>query len=169
MWEDRTWTLATEILRPVGPVVVNVWVVWPFFRSHLATGQLLSNSADWGLTLWGWVMHICVSKLAIIDSDNGLSPGQHQAIIWTNAGILLIRNLTNFNEILIEIRTFSLKKMHSSGKWWLFCFSFNVLNTKLIMTRSNVFLPEIHTIWRFCLFLADLYDFIRAISHKIRL
>ena len=26
---------------------------------------------------------------AIIGSDNGLSPGQHQEIIWTNAGILL--------------------------------------------------------------------------------
>ena len=34
--------------------------------------------------------HICVNKLAIIGSDNGLSPGRRQAIIWTNAGILLI-------------------------------------------------------------------------------
>ena len=39
-----------------------------------------------------------------IVSDNGLSPGQRQAIIWTNAGILLIGPLrSNFNEILIEI------------------------------------------------------------------
>ena len=37
--------------------------------------------------------HICVSELTIIDSDNGLSPGRRQAIIWTNAGILLIRPL----------------------------------------------------------------------------
>ena len=44
-------------------------------------------------------MHTCVSKLTIIDSDNGLSPGQRQAIIWTNAGILLIWPLgTNFSE-----------------------------------------------------------------------
>ena len=42
------------------------------------------------LTHWGWVMHICVSKLTITGSDNGLSPDQRQAIIWTNAGILLI-------------------------------------------------------------------------------
>ena len=42
------------------------------------------------LTHWGRVMHICVSKLNIISSNNGLSPGRHQAIIWTNAGILLI-------------------------------------------------------------------------------
>ena len=45
-------------------------------------------------------MHIYVSKLTTIGSDNGLSPGQHQAIIWTNAGILLIDPLgKNFNEI----------------------------------------------------------------------
>ena len=42
------------------------------------------------LTHWGRVTHICVSKLIIIGSNNGLSPGRHQAIIWTNAGIKLI-------------------------------------------------------------------------------
>ena len=77
------------------------------------------------------MMHICVSKLTIIGPDNGLSPGRRQAIIWTNAGILLIRPLgTNFNEILIEIYTSSLTKMHlkmSSGKWRPFCLGINVL------------------------------------------
>ena len=44
---------------------------------------------------------MCVNKLTVIGSDNGLSPGRRQAIIWTNAGILLIRTLgTNFSEIL---------------------------------------------------------------------
>ena len=42
------------------------------------------------LTHWGRVTHICVVKLTIIGSDNGLSPGRRQAIILTNAGILLI-------------------------------------------------------------------------------
>ena len=57
-------------------------------------------------------MHICVGKLTIIGSDNGLSPERRQAIIWTNAGLLLIGPLgTNFSEILIEILTFSFKKM----------------------------------------------------------
>ena len=56
---------------------------------------------------------VCVSKLAIIGSDDGLSPGRRQAIIWTNAGILLIGPLgTNFNENLIEIYAFPFKKMH---------------------------------------------------------
>ena len=60
----------------------------------------------------GRVTHICVSKLAIIGSNNGLSPDRRQAIIWTNAGLLLIGPLgTNFSEILIEILTFSFKKM----------------------------------------------------------
>ena len=59
------------------------------------------------LTHWGRVMHVCVRKITIIGSDNGLLPGQHQAIIWTNAGILLIRILgTNFREILSKIHTF---------------------------------------------------------------
>ena len=83
-------------------------------------------------THWGRVTHICVNKLTIIGSDNGLSPGRHQAIIWTNAGILLIGPLgTNFNETSIEIHTFSFKKIHlklSSGKWRPFCLGLNVLN-----------------------------------------
>ena len=66
------------------------------------------------LTYWGGVMHIRVSNLIIIGSYNGLLPGQCQAIIRTSAGILLIRPLwTNFDEILIEIHTFSLKKFIS--------------------------------------------------------
>ena len=44
----------------------------------------------WKLIHLGQMTHICVSKLAIIGSDNVLSPGRHQAIIWTNAGIYLI-------------------------------------------------------------------------------
>ena len=63
--------------------------------------------------------------------DNGLSPDRRQAIIWTNAGILLIRTLgTNVSEILSEIQTFPFTKMHlkvSSAKWRLFCLCFNVI------------------------------------------
>ena len=63
------------------------------------------------LTHWGWVRHICISKLTTIGSDNGLLTGRRQAIIWINAGIMLIGPLgTNFSEILIH--TFSFKKMH---------------------------------------------------------
>ena len=83
------------------------------------------------LTHWGWVTHICVSKLTSIASDNGLSPGQRQAIIWNTAGILFIGPLgTNFSEILIEIQTFSLKKIRlkmSSAKCCSFRLGLNVL------------------------------------------
>ena len=52
-------------------------------------------------------MHLCISNLTTIGSGNGLSPGRHQANIWTNAGILLIEPLgTNFSEILFEIHIF---------------------------------------------------------------
>ena len=82
------------------------------------------------LTHWGRVTHICVSKLTNIGSDNGLSPTRRQAIIWTNAGILLIRpSRTNFSEILIKIDVFSFKKMHlkmSSAKCRPFCLGLNV-------------------------------------------
>ena len=55
------------------------------------------------LTHWGRVTHICVSELTIIGSDNGLSPGRRQAIIWTNDGILLIRPLrTNFSNFFFR-------------------------------------------------------------------
>ena len=61
-------------------------------------------AAYWILPHWGRVTHICVINLSIICSDNGLSPGRRHAIIWTNAGILLIEPLgTNFSQILIEI------------------------------------------------------------------
>ena len=93
-------------------------------------GERFNQLAN-ALTHWGRVTHICVSKLTIIGSDNGLSPDRRQAIIWTNAGLLLIGPLgTNFSEILIEILTFSFKKMRlkvSSAKRRPFCLGLNVL------------------------------------------
>ena len=87
------------------------------------------------LTHWGWVMHICIVKLTIIGSNNGLAPEWRQAIIWTNARILLIGPLgTNFSEILIGIQTFTFNKMHlkmSSAKWHPFCLSLNVLTEQV--------------------------------------
>ena len=83
------------------------------------------NTCNGRLTHWGRVTHICISKICIIGLDNGLSPARRQAIIWTNAEILLMGLPgTNFNEILIEIHKFSFEKIHlkMSGKWrppWL--------------------------------------------------
>ena len=92
------------------------------------------------LTHWGRVTHICVGKLTIIGSDNGLSPERRQAIIRTNAGILLIGPLrTNFSEILIGIQTFSFKKMYlkmSSAKRRPFCSSLSVLSITYLAAQK---------------------------------
>ena len=83
--------------------------------------------------------HICVSELTTIGSDNGLSPGRRQTIIWTNAGILLIwPKGTNFGEMLFEIQTFSFKNIDvkmSSAKWQPYCVCLNVLTLFFSMTK----------------------------------
>ena len=89
---------------------------------NYATASIIFNS----LRPSDAYMRRCLTTIA---SDNGLSPGQRQVIIWTNSGILLIGPLgTNFSEISIEIHTFLFKKMHekvvcemaailSRGRW----------------------------------------------------
>ena len=97
--------------------------------------------------------HICVSKLIIIGSDNSLSPDRRQAMIWTNAGMLLIGPKgTHFNAILIKIHISLLKKsiIHlkmSSGKWRPFCLSLNVLTRWILFI---IMLPR--RCWQGCSF-----------------
>ena len=112
--------------------ILNLYIIkWIWKRSLLTHMARIPCKVQLHLTHWGRMTHICVGELAIIGSDNGLSPGRRQAIIWTNAGILSIGPLgTNFSEILIEMQTFSFKKTHlkmSSGKSRLFCLGLNVL------------------------------------------
>ena len=93
-----------------------------FVHPEVSKQASVSNT---GLPHWGRVTHICIGNLTIIGSDNGLSPGRRQAIIWNNADLLSIGHLgTKFNEILIEILTFAFKKLRlkmSSAKWRPFC------------------------------------------------
>ena len=74
-----------------------IWESWCL--KSLATGwfvqqlvQANNKVKKWKLCITGLLlnrmMHICVSKLTSIASDNGFSSGQHQAIIWTNDEIL---------------------------------------------------------------------------------
>ena len=107
-------------------------------------------SGEFVLTHWGRETHIWVSKLTMIGSDNGLLPGGCQAIIWTNAEILLIGHMgTNFSETLIEIYTFSFKKMHfkiSFADWWIWCIGLNVLigvKTKSMKKRGHGHLAKV--------------------------
>ena len=118
---------------------VNTWTNDDYMLRH--------HTASLGhhyLTHWGQMMHICVRKLTIIGSDNGLSPGLHQAIIWTNARIFLIGHLvTNFKEISSRIHSFSFKKIHlkmSSGKLCPFCLGLIVLTVQYIY---NCILPNL--------------------------
>ena len=73
--------------------------------------KIFMSSMVYCLTHRGRVTHICVGNLTIIGSDNGLSPGRCQAIIRTNAWILLIGPLgTNFSEILAGNQNFRSEK-----------------------------------------------------------
>ena len=133
-----TWT-NTDLIS-TGPLATNFSeILIKIQNPSFMIMYLKTLSAKWRpfclslnvLTHWGRVTHICVGNLTIIGSDNGLSPGRRQAITWTNVGILLIGPLgTNFSEMLIEIHTFSFKKIHLKmliGKWRPFCLSLNVL------------------------------------------
>ena len=124
-WRKCIWNCRLPKWRP--------WWVNKFYHGGLSLwgDQPANNNLLGQLTHWGRVTHIYVSKLTNIGSDNGLSPGRRQAIIWTNDGLLLIGPLgTNLNETSIEIHTFSFKKIQlklSSGKWRPFCLGLNVL------------------------------------------
>ena len=80
---------------------------------------------------WGWVTHICDSKQECHQLTLLLVACLVQAIIWTNAGLLLIEpSRINLREIPIKIKTFSCKKIclkMSSIKWLSFCPGLNVL------------------------------------------
>ena len=111
--------------------------------NHGAVGGISERRrfSCFSLNHWGWVTHICISKLTVIGSDNGLSPGGRQAIIWTNAGILFVQTLgRNFSETLSQMHTFSFKKMHLkmlSVKWWPFCLSLNVLILRITANQQK--------------------------------
>ena len=74
------------------------------------------------LAHWGWVTRICVGELTIIGSDNGLSPGPHQTIIWTSARIWLIWPLgTNFSKISIIMIMVKTLLCVTPGQHYLAC------------------------------------------------
>ena len=126
-WRQRTRSVLTQVmaccLTTPSHYLNQIWLIisrilWPSSQGngiahtpvkntivHLKITHSKSNPYLPGaneltpLAHWGRVTHICVGKQTIIGSDNGLSPGRRQAIIWTNAGILLIGpSGTNFNQ-----------------------------------------------------------------------
>ena len=115
IWRNMESLIHNELFHcPLQNFTVNIklLLVIEILRAscEIALNSMRQDPTD-PLTHWGRVTHICGSRLTITGSDNGLSPGRRQAIIWTNAGILLIGTLEiNFSEILIEIHPLSLKK-----------------------------------------------------------
>ena len=89
-WNGLSFQLIAVTCWQRSPMVIRM----PSVNSKLDSGREggAQQSTSIGLVLplthWGRVTHICVSGLSILGSDNGLSPGRRQAIIWTNAGIL---------------------------------------------------------------------------------
>ena len=126
---------------------------WAAYWSHEPCYLRYADKPSIYLTHWGRVTHLCVGKLTSIASDNGLSPGRRQAIIWTNAGIFLIGTLgTNFSEILIKINTFSFQKMRlkvSSAKWRQCCLGLNVLSSVSMCSTFVMYMnTQIHATFR---------------------
>ena len=136
------------------PIVIINWLIMPGIsnyslmyknvymkHSKRTTKRKISSTMVYSIRLikqmsthWGRVTHICVGNLTTIGLDNGLSPVRRHAIIWTNTGILLNGTSlgAHISEILVEIQTFSFRKMRwnvSSAKWQLFCLGLNVLRT----------------------------------------
>ena len=69
---------------------------WVHFSSTFSSPLCLHSPLNGYLGLHiNSLGYICIYKLTIIAPDNGLSPGRRPAIIWTNAGILLIWPLGN--------------------------------------------------------------------------
>ena len=72
----------------------------------------IANALEISLIEAEWCMYVSIINYINIGSDNGLLHGWRQALIWMNVGLLLTATLgTNFGEILIEIQTFSFKKI----------------------------------------------------------
>ena len=137
----QCWLKSKTLLGLTSPQ----WLIWLMKTNHgghywdCVTGTLSYLASHW-YSPRGQVTHTCFTKITIIGLDNGLSLGRRQAIIWTNAGILLLGPLgTNFSEILIEIQAFSLKAIRlkiSSAKCCPFRLAFNVLK-KGCLPSSN--------------------------------
>ena len=148
IWHYRSWpTLIQEMACHLLGAKKQCWLIvnrtfWNRFQRNsnffIEEMHLKMLSSKWQpiclscnvLTHWGQVTYICISKLTIIGSDKGLSPGRHQAIIWTNDGILSIWPWgANFSEMLTKIQTSSFNKMHlkMSVIYQPFCLSLNTL------------------------------------------
>ena len=122
----------------LSPTLSIIWTHWGLKISNIlqATFSTTHRRQDTVWTNddavhWHYMASLGLCKLAIIGSDNGLSTGLRQTIIWTGAVILSIWTLgTKLSEMLIGIHMFSFKKSYlnmSSAKVRRLCLNINVL------------------------------------------
>ena len=113
-------------------------------KCSMITLPVLWLLMPWLLTLINWSLSFMRMDFNSLRPSGAYICVGNLTIIGSNAGILLIGPLgTNFIEMLIEIHTFSFKKIHlkmSSGKWGPFCLGLNVLTLKRV---SHFFLNVI--------------------------
>ena len=96
------WIYLPKFRRIVLLKFYNYFLTENKFKNEICKVVSILSRLQFVLTHLGRVMHICISKLTIICSDNGLLSSQCQAIISTNAGISLIWPLeTQLNKILV--------------------------------------------------------------------
>ena len=109
-------------------IMISYHFVWTWgvsgSRANTNYEQIASWCGSWFLTHHFWISETHLTHLpqcrtyasvtwVSIGSDNVLSPDRRQAIMRTNAGILLIGpSGTRFSEIQIKIQKFSFMKVH---------------------------------------------------------
>ena len=125
-WEEGFPSLFPNTSRTASSKYV---LVWPY-QTNLAQRKVSPLEEYWRSPALV-SRSMTYPAITIIGSDNGLSLGRRQAIIWANAGMLLIGPLgTGFREMLIGIQIFPFTKMRmkmSSAKWRPFCLGLDVL------------------------------------------
>ena len=115
----KAMAVGLSVATMCGNVHNFVWLPWQPFKAR--------TSISWGLfvTTSRIPNYCCITLL----------PCRDQAIIWTNAGMLLFRpSGRNFGEILIEMYTLWFRKVHlklSSAKLRRFCPGLNALKAKI--------------------------------------
>ena len=100
--------------------------------------KLLCDISRSSLTHWGWLMHICINKLTIIGSDNGLLPGWHLAI---NETILeFYWNL--INKVLLNLKQKACILIHENAFENILYKMVAFLSQHQCVECSNHFIPK---------------------------
>ena len=90
--------------------------------------------------------HICVNKLDVIGSSNGLSPVRRQAVVWINDDLLLIGPLEIiFGEIAIKITSTFIQEDAFENvvcETGLFCFGLIVFQACKFTALYGVLVPH---------------------------